>query len=358
VTDAVLRHSSRDAILVSLSLVHGTLLLTIPSAPLVAIAMWWTANTVAHNFIHLPFFRPRVLNRAYSVYLSLLLGLPQTLWRDRHLAHHAGRTWRMRWSGQMAVELSAVALLWGFWSLRGEPFLLGTMVTGWVAGLVLCGLQGYYEHSRGTVSHHGFFYNFLFFNDGFHVEHHARPGLHWSLLPGQRVSQSATSRYPAVLRWLEITPLDILERIVRRVRVLQRYVVRTHRRAFERLALGRTPRRVIIVGGGIFPRTALVFRQLFPDAELTIIDQSQRNIEIAAAIVDDRVRFLHATFQPELCAGADLLVIPLAFDGDRERLYANPPAPFVAVHDWIWRRRGEGAIVSPFLLKRLNLVRR
>ena len=34
------------------------------------------------------------------------------------------------------------------------------------------------------------------------------------------------------------------------------------------------------------------------------------------------------------------------------------PARAVAVHDWIWHRRGEGFVVSFLLLKRLNLVRR
>ena len=38
----------------------------------------------------------------------------------------------------------------------------------------------------------------------------------------------------------------------------------------------------------------------------------------------------------------DLVVIPLAFVGDRESvLYRAPPAPRVLVHDWIWRRRAD-----------------
>jgi hypothetical protein len=51
-------------------------------------------------------------------------------------------------------------------------------------------------------------------------------------------------------------------------------------------------------------------------------------------------------------------VIPLSFEGDRPALYAHPPAAAVLVHDWIWRRRGAGRIVSLFLLKRVNLIRR
>ena len=50
----------------------------------------------------------------------------------------------------------------------------------------------------------------------------------------------------------------------------------------------------------------------------------------------------------------DLVVIPLAFDGDRAALYTHPPAPAVIVHDWIWRKRGDSRIVSVALLKRIN----
>ena len=33
-----------------------------------------------------------------------------------------------------------------------------------------------------------------------------------------------------------------------------------------------------------------------------------------------------------------------------------PSGRVALVHDWLWRRRGASAIVSIFLLKRLNLV--
>ena len=84
----VLRYSPWDALLIGLSFAYAALLLSAPSIPLIAIGLWWTANTVAHNFIHTPFFRSRALNRAYSLFLSALMGIPQSLWRDRHLRHH------------------------------------------------------------------------------------------------------------------------------------------------------------------------------------------------------------------------------------------------------------------------------
>src|SRR5919108_4756005 len=87
----ILRHSPWDALLVGLSFLHAGVLLTLPSLPVIAIGLWWNANTIAHNFIHRPFFRARGLNRLYSIYLSALLGIPQSLWRERHLQHHAGQ---------------------------------------------------------------------------------------------------------------------------------------------------------------------------------------------------------------------------------------------------------------------------
>ena len=86
----VLRHSGGDAVLILLSVVYAALLVAMPSVALIAVGLWWTANTIAHNFIHTPFFRGRSLNRLYSSYLSALMGFPQELWRDRHLRHHRG----------------------------------------------------------------------------------------------------------------------------------------------------------------------------------------------------------------------------------------------------------------------------
>ena len=224
-----------------------------------------------------------------------------------------------------------------------------------------------------------------------------------------------------------------------------------------------------IVGGGIFPRTALILHRLLPDAHLTIIDASAENLCSARRFVNENVRFVHdffatsphgggnvrpqpgpsgielsklrqdrsadfsplpavpgapegsglksallnsmppqpgpardaaadqptpdpsqegnwrrgaaplsggvgAGFKGAICVKRsgralpapprpthrqlkfDLLVVPLAFIGDRSVIYRRPPAPAVLVHDWLWRRRGTSVIVSLLLLKRLNLV--
>jgi hypothetical protein len=362
---AVLRHSRRDVMLIAIAVAHGWLLLALPSAALIAIALWFTANTVAHNFIHHPFFRSRGVNAAFSLYLSMLLGLPQTLWRDRHVAHHADRAWRMKWSARLCAELAVVVLVWAWWWNRGPAIFFGAWLAGWLCGLLLCQLQGYFEHARGgTISHYSRWYNLLFFNDGYHVEHHARPGLHWTELAAHRNAAAERSVFPAVLRWLELAPLNILERLVLRSGPLRSFVLRAHTRAFERvLALLDEPvqaARVTVVGGGLFPRTALVLRRLLPGAQITVVDCSARNIELARGMVGAATTFVEKRYDATERIDADMVVFPLAFDGNREQLYNNPPARVVVVHDWIWRRRGNSrsAVVSLLLLKRLNVVLR
>jgi hypothetical protein len=167
-----------------------------------------------------------------------------------------------------------------------------------------------------------------------------------------------------VLRWLEVVSLDTLERLVLRSPPLQHFVLRAHERAFRRLLAHLPPvNRVTIVGGGLFPRTALVLQRLAPQARLTLLDADATNLECARPFVNGHVRYRHEFFDPAKSAvlplpDVDLLVVPLSFRGDKAALYRKPPAPFVLVHDWLWNRRGTGVAISWPLLKRLNLVTR
>jgi hypothetical protein len=354
----ILRHSPWDALFIGLAVVHGVLLLVAPFAPVIALGLWWNSNTISHNFIHRPFFRSRALNALFALYLSALLGVPQSVWRGRHLAHHAGMRWRPRVTRQMVLESGVILLLWGTLLALAPRFFLAAYLPGYAAGLLLCFLHGYYEHVRGTVSHYGALYNALFFNDGYHVEHHARPGTHWTRLREQVRPSAETSRWPAVLRWLEILSLDGLERQVLRSRLLQRLVLSKHERAFRRLLPMLPPQpRVAIVGGGLFPRTLLILRRLLPEARFVVIDRSAANLDTARAFLTNGVEFVHEPYRVALVQACALVVFPLAFVGDRTAIYRHPPAPVVIVHDWMWRRRGDGALVSVLLLKRLNLVR-
>ena len=116
-------------------------------------------------------------------------------------------------------------------------------------------------------------------------------------------------------------------------------------------------RRVAVVGGGLFPRTVLILRRLIPHAEILVIDRSAANLEKARSFLGGDLACVHARYDPILVDGFDLTIIPLAFVGDREVICEQPPTAAVLVHDWLWRRRpGPSAVVSPLLLKRLNLV--
>jgi hypothetical protein len=411
----VLRHSPWDALLVALAATHGGLLLAAPILPVVAVGLWWNSNTIAHNFIHRPFFRSRGLNVLFGLYLSVLLGVPQTLWRERHLAHHAGAAWRLKLSGRLAAEVVLVLFFWGALAASYGAFFLTAYLPGYALGLGLCWLHGHYEHARGTTSHHGRLYNLLFFNDGYHVEHHARPGAHWTTLPQQVEPDAPTSRWPAVLRWLDALSLDGLERVVLRSPRLQQFVLSRHERAFRRL-LPPLPAdaHVAVVGGGLFPRTLLVLQRLLPQASFLVIDRSDENLATARSVASSvrlpksatvgghtfraealanfrfapdtrvspptphatrelevgrgtrqdrhsltaiprpRIRYEHACYEPSQVTGCDVAVFPLAFVGDRDAIYQRPPARVVFVHDWLWRRRGTGVVVSWLLLKRLN----
>ena len=100
-------------LMVALAVAHAAVLLTIPTAPIIALGVWWNSNTISHNFVHRPFFRRRSANLLFSAWLTVLLGIPQSLWRDRHLAHHAGIRPRLRLSRVASIEAALVLLLWG-----------------------------------------------------------------------------------------------------------------------------------------------------------------------------------------------------------------------------------------------------
>ncbi|MBI3855692.1 MAG: fatty acid desaturase [Planctomycetes bacterium] len=345
-----------DALLVLLAAFHGALALALPCAPLLALGLWWNANTVSHNFIHRPFFRRQAGNVCFSVYLSVLLGIPQSLWRKRHLAHHAGRDIPWRLDRQDAAELALLLGLWGGLCLWSPGFFIRVYLPGYLAGLFLCYLQGRYEHLRGTVSHYGKLYNWLFFNDGYHVEHHADPSRPWTRLPACREEHVRSSPWPAVLRWLEFFSLCGLERWVLKSRLLQQFVLRSHEQAFQRLLPALPPvRRVGIVGGGLFPRTVLILRRLLPEAQLVVIDADQDHLRLASEVAGDGVEWIHRRYDADSADDFDLLILPLSFIGDRAAVYRRPSRP-VLVQDWIWRRRGRSALVSLALLKCVNLV--
>lgn len=404
------RDSPRDAWLVAVSLAQAAILATLLAltvmrpgiatgaafSVVVGVGLWWNANTVAHIHLHRPCFASRGLNRAFSAWLSLLLGVPQVLWRHRHLWHHAGEPMPrapLRPSLQLALEL---ALVLGSWLtlLALSPWLFLTVyVPGYALGMALCQVQGHFEHrhagghAQEGISHYSRFYNWLWFNDGYHVEHHRSPGTHWTLLPAVRpaVTGAPQSSLPPVLRGLlwRLGPLWNravaqglwnravaqglvgLERVALASTPLQRFMVRSHVRAFHRVLsqADLKPAHVVVIGGGLFPRTLMVLREVLPLARVTVIEADAGHVAEArrwlAANDHDAtaIEFVTAWFDPAVHTGADLVILPLALVGCVDSLRHGTGCA-VVVHAWLWQGGGDAtAVVSLALAKRVNLYR-
>ena len=206
-------------------------------AALYALAIGWSQDSVAHNFIHNRFFVSPVLNRLATYALTLVNGAPQTMYAYVHMRHHAGNSdrrdaqgrtvdpisiYRHGRDGQAETMLSYV--LMGFWRDEG-PFTVARAIRAkrpaearealaefWVLVAVYAAafavrwdfvltlapfyylgqsfsfLIAYYEHYGARpearmemgVSSYAPVYNLMFLNNGFHAEHHFRPKQHWT----------------------------------------------------------------------------------------------------------------------------------------------------------------------------------
>jgi fatty acid desaturase len=209
---------------------------------LYALSVGWNLNSIAHNFIHNPFFRSARLNRLMSLVITLALVSPQTMYRYIHLKHHAGNAdlpdekgvtidplsiYQHGHEGKPEPVLSYVFLqffrdddpfelarrigvkrpsaarqaLFEFWSIvavYGGLFLIGLLTARWPFALLVVAasylgqcfsnLCGYYEHLGGNpdkpiawgVSTYERLYNWVFLYNGYHAEHHYRPRVHWT----------------------------------------------------------------------------------------------------------------------------------------------------------------------------------
>lgn len=201
-----------------------------------SISISWNINGISHNFLHNPYFRSPFLNRLFSIYESIILGFSQVFYECVHKRHHQGNSDKRDSNGQTVDWLSiyrygrdgkpenvwAYTLLsyfrddtgrtyqiikhrdpkeakWGvfeislviFLAISGfilnYKFMLYFLVFYYI-GHCLSNLNGYYRHFGGNpkeplawgVSSYDKIYNWLWFNNGYHAEHHYRPQIHWT----------------------------------------------------------------------------------------------------------------------------------------------------------------------------------
>jgi fatty acid desaturase len=203
-----------------------------------AVSISWNINSISHNFIHTPYFAARPLNYAFSLLESITIGFSQTYYHSIHMRHHSGNSDKPNERGETVDWLSIYRHgkngepenVWSYTFLsffrddigdihkgvaRTRPFdakwgrfelyaLFGAvglaLLYDWRAvlffvpfyyfGNCLSSLNGYYEHLHGDpeepiawgVSSHNRFYNWLWFGNGYHAEHHYRPRTHWTKL--------------------------------------------------------------------------------------------------------------------------------------------------------------------------------
>jgi fatty acid desaturase len=194
-------------------------------------------NGVGHNFIHNPFFRSKTLNRVFGVTQSIACCFSQTMYDAVHMQHHKGNSdrrdekgdtvdwlsiyrhghdgqaenpWRYVFLSFFRDDVGAIRrdlrkrnngdLFWGNLELAAFAITLFVMflfnwryvifyfLPFWYLGHCFSYLNGYYRHYGANpdkpiawgVSSYGRIYNWLFFYNGYHAEHHFRPKVHWT----------------------------------------------------------------------------------------------------------------------------------------------------------------------------------
>jgi fatty acid desaturase len=211
------------------------------SFAVVAGAYCWNLQCIAHNFIHNPFFKSPALNSAFGMLETLAIGMPHTLYHHYHLNHHFGDNdakgpdgttkdwsstyrygrgdrpeafWRycllsffrvevgpvirvcMRHGRahvrQALAETATLACFWAFLAAYNWRYFVFFYLPSYWVGWVISYAEGYLEHNgaqpgnpfANSVSSYNRLYNLLWFNNGYHQEHHWDPKCHWTQMPG------------------------------------------------------------------------------------------------------------------------------------------------------------------------------
>jgi fatty acid desaturase len=214
----------------------------LPLCFIYSISISWNINGISHNFIHNPYFRSPLLNRLFSIMESITVGFGQIFYECIHMQHHKGNSDRPNENSETVDWISIYKYghdgeaehpfkytffsffredpktvfralnrkdpreaLWGVTELMlfvGTFCILGILnwhylcflIPFWYFGHCLSYLNGYYRHYGGNpdqpiawgVSSYGWLYNWIWFNNGYHAEHHFRPKVHWTRLQAFR----------------------------------------------------------------------------------------------------------------------------------------------------------------------------
>jgi fatty acid desaturase len=210
----------------------------VPLGLIYSVSISWNINGISHNFLHNPYFRSRILNRCFSLMESVTMGFSQVFYTNIHKWHHVGNadlpdeqgnttdplsiykhghegkpeniftyvflsyfrddpkqifrdihrlSPRDAWWG--IVEIAAFACCFAAGFILNWKFML-YFLPFYYFGHCLSYLNGYYLHLGGNpdvpiawgVSSYHKLYNWLWFNNGYHAEHHYRPRMHWTLM--------------------------------------------------------------------------------------------------------------------------------------------------------------------------------
>ena len=208
----------------------------VPMGLVYAVSISWNINGISHNFLHNAYFRSPVLNRCFSILESLTCGFSQVFYENVHKRHHIGNAdlpdehghthdplsiYKHGYEGkpeniftyvfcsyfrddpkEIFRDIRRLSPREAWWGVAEIAFFLGFYVMGFVLswrfmlfflpfyyfGHCLSYLNGYYLHLGGNpnvpiawgVSSYHRLYNWLWFNNGYHAEHHYRPRLHWT----------------------------------------------------------------------------------------------------------------------------------------------------------------------------------
>ena len=196
----------------------------------------WNINGISHNFIHNRYFNSPILNRIFSLLESVDCCFSQVMYDYIHRRHHMGNSDKPH-DGADTIDWISIYRhghdghaenVWSFMFLsffREDPkaayveikknnpvearwALVEVTMTGvlmasffflnwkflafflpfWYFGHCLSYLNGYFEHFGGNpdvpiawgVSSYHKLYNWVWFNNGYHAEHHYRPRAHWT----------------------------------------------------------------------------------------------------------------------------------------------------------------------------------